>query len=293
MREGQLKEYKLYNDTVTLSFDEEAHEYYYNDEIVPSTTKIIDEVLAKHALKFWAVKVTLEWIKTQIIPGTRMGVETIDAILKSAKFVHSRKSEEATTIGSNAHKWIERFVEIAMEELPFSGEKWPENWNERNGVRLETRDAINAANAFLNWYHENDVTFIYSERKVYSKAYNYSGTFDLFAIVNGVLSIIDFKTSKNIYPDYLVQGSGYWNAFQEELDFIERGKKNKTKVRQFIVLRLPKDGSRWETVTLEDHTAHFEIFRMARQMFDWIVKDINKINPKKQTSSLDTVQFLT
>jgi hypothetical protein len=269
MRDNQLKEYSLYNGTVKLLFDEAAHEYYYKDKIVPSTTKIIDETLAKPALKFWAVKTTLEWLKKQILPGTKYTETALENILKQGKIVHIRESEKATTIGSNAHKWIERFVEIVMED----GEKWPVDWESRNGVRLESREAINSVNAFLNWYSDHDVKFIASERKVYSIAYNYSGTFDLFATVDGVNTIIDFKTSKHLYPDYLIQGAGYWKAFEEE-----------TKIERLTILRLPKNGENWETLSIDDPEAHAQIFIMARRIFDWSSKDLNNINPKSESS---------
>lgn len=273
MRENQLKEYHLYGGDVVLSFDEDLHEYYYNGKVVPSTTKIIDDTLAKHALKFWAVKITLEWLQKQLIPGIKQTPESIEAILKSARFVHVRESEKATAIGSNAHKWIERFVELTM-----AGEDV-----EKNDVLLETIEAKNAVDAFLKWYSENEVEFIYSERKVYSIEHNFSGTFDLYAKVNGKRAIVDFKTSKHLYPDYLVQGAGYWLAFEEEANY--KAKKKKKYVDQFIVLRLPKvAGDPWQTTTITDPTGHQEIFKMARKIYDWASVDLNNINPKTFTS---------
>lgn len=284
MRENQVKQYVLYDGNVVLEFDEAAHKYYIQKEdesiAVPSTTAVIEEVIAKHALKFWAVNETLKWIKTQLIAGTRITGEQVDAIISSAKFVHVRKSDDATGIGSNVHNWIEDFVRLVMED----GVKWPEDWKVRVQVPLMSRDAIRSANAFLNWYEQHEVTFVMTEKKVYSVAYNYSGTFDLLAIVDGKLSLIDFKTSKNIYPDYLVQGAAYWNAFIEEYPGVE--------VEQFIVLRLPKDGTNWESSRITDFRNHFEIFKLARQLYEWVEKDNLNINPEKETSSVDTVQYL-
>lgn len=287
MREGQLKEYILYNGDVILQFDEEAHEYFYDGNLVPSTTKIIDETLAKHALKFWAVNITLEWLKKQIRPGNRITTTELEAIMKGAKFVHLRESERATTIGSNVHSWIEEFVNYVLAN---GADETIEEIVSKITTPLRTVDAINSANSFINWYVQNEVEFVASEQKVYSRKYNYSGTFDLLAYVNGALSIVDFKTSKHIYPDYLVQGSGYWNAYEEEQEYIFETIPNK--VEQFVVLRLPKDGSEWETMTISSKDDHFKIFEMARQIFDWLYKDFNNINPKKVTSSMDTVQYL-
>lgn len=291
MRDNQLETYELYGGDVVLEYNDALHEYYYQGDVVPSTTKIIDEVLAKHALKFWAVKVTVEWLKKQL-NGERLSENQLDAILKTAKGVHLRESDKATTIGSNVHNWIEAFVHLVME----TGETWPEDWKENNPVRLSSVAAKNSVNAFLNWYAEHDVQFLEAERKVYSIKYNYSGTFDLLAIVDGVTTIIDFKTSKHIYPDYLVQGAAYWGAYNEEIDYMTEGTEyeyeDDIRPDHFTVLRLPKDGENWETSTIESIDAHWEIFRHAREMFDWIYKDLNNINPKKQSSSMDTVQYL-
>ena len=69
---------------------------------------------------------------------------------------------------------------------------------------------------FLKWEKDHDVKFLKSEQVVYSKKYDYCGTFDNNAIVDGYLSLIDFKTSSGVYDDMFAQLAGYEQARVEE-----------------------------------------------------------------------------
>ena len=101
----------------------------------------------------------------------------------------------------------------------------------------DDNDAKNSIEAFELWVGENDIDFISSEEKVYSREDHYAGTLDCAAYVNGSLCIIDWKTSKAIYPEYHLQNAAYAKAWEDI-----HGKP----VEQTLVLRLDKSTGRYE-----------------------------------------------
>lgn len=99
--------------------------------------------------------------------------------------------------------------------------------------------ALNGINAFLDWYNSNKVEFIEMEQLTYYNSeyagdefvidgqkviVEYFGILDLFARVNGVLEVVDYKTSKGVYSDQRYQVSAYFKAKNSNSD-----KKNQAK----------------------------------------------------------------
>ncbi len=73
-----------------------------------------------------------------------------------------------------------------------------------------------AVSAFLDFYGKNDLVAHKIEERVVSKKYNYAGTIDVLADVNGQLGVLDIKTSISIYRDYNIQTSAYIEALKED-----------------------------------------------------------------------------
>ena len=68
--------------------------------------------------------------------------------------------------------------------------------------------------AFLSWQKEIGFKVQRTEMKVRSKV-GYAGTLDLLGYIDNTLFVIDLKTSKQIYPEMLLQLSAYKYAFME------------------------------------------------------------------------------
>ena len=71
-------------------------------------------------------------------------------------------------------------------------------------------------NAFLQWLEKHQVRVLEIEKRILSENYNYSGTLDLLAEINGKLGILDLKTSSNIWDDFFVQTAAYFQAYNEK-----------------------------------------------------------------------------
>lgn len=135
---------------------------------------------------------------------------------KSAKQI----GQDAADIGTLAHGWIEAHIngkEITMDTLP--------------------NQAQAAVKGFLAWENANRVKYLATEQTFYHCAMDYAGTADCVAEVNGELTMIDWKTAKGIYANYVIQDWLY--ALADESQHGDR------LYRQVIIGRFGKDGV-WE-----------------------------------------------
>lgn len=73
-----------------------------------------------------------------------------------------------------------------------------------------------AVTAFLDFYKNNEIIAHKIEERVVSKKHHFAGTMDALAEVNGVLGVLDIKTSLAIYRDYSMQTSAYIQALKED-----------------------------------------------------------------------------
>ena len=117
----------------------------------------------------------------------------------------ARISKEATDRGTSVHEYLERY---------WNGENIiPDLSKEAERVRLPT-------NALILGTSKN-VTKVWSQEiPVWSPTLGFAGRIDMVGEWNGILSIVDFKTSKKLkqakdIKDYYLQCSGYAHAHNE------------------------------------------------------------------------------
>jgi hypothetical protein len=102
------------------------------------------------------------------------------------------------------------------------------------------------------------------ERTVYCEVCGYAGTLDLYARVSGVLTVLDWKRGKAIYPEAFLQNAAYRHAATR------RGMPS----AQGMIVRLPKyqNDPAWEAMpvpealTVEDFRAALRLWRWQRRM---------------------------
>jgi hypothetical protein len=76
-----------------------------------------------------------------------------------------------------------------------------------------TRPAAEAFAAFTSTMHIKPLMI---EERLVSKQHRYAGTVDVVAEIDGVVGVLDIKTSKAIYRDYGMQTAAYVAALQED-----------------------------------------------------------------------------
>lgn len=255
----------LYNGDVNLDYDDSKHTYWVNEDIVYGVTSIIG-VIDKPALKQWAANKAADYIQERILPGEKYDEVWLVDVFKNARSAFRSYTSTAADFGTLVHSWLEEYLKagIAKKPLPLL----PEN--------KEMRGAIEG---LLDWTRENNVKFISSERKIYSRKYKYAGTLDAEALINGKLTIIDFKTSSGIYPEMFMQTAAYLRAREEESGVNYPG--------GLCICRLAKvEGSFFEVKQVKDVNRYFKAFRGAHEIYKWQLRNkqldiLNKVKPTK------------
>lgn len=227
-----MQTYKLYDGKVVLQFDEASHVYYVNDERVWGVTSATGTIDKSGPLIYWAVnKMCIPFLKEQIKPGVVYDEIQLSQLFTEAATQHNKKKDSAANIGTLGHEWVESYIKYRInsrhqyDQLPY-----PEYATMPAEPINETLK--NLANAFLKWESEHEVVFYASEEKIYSKKYNYAGTMDIEALVDGELCVVDLKTSNKLVDEYRFQVAAYMNARMEET-----GKKFKA----YWILRVGKE----------------------------------------------------
>lgn len=190
---------KHYGGLVTLGFDPVKHAYTLNGEKVQGVTTVLS-LLAKPALIVWAAKMAAEYIETTLEAGVAYDEVQIKEFAKNAQWAHRSKKDSAADAGTMVHEWIQAYVEGKNPKMPV-----------HEGMQK-------AIKAFLDWWIKQDVKVIQAEAKLCSPTLKLAGTADLVCMLNGKLTIIDWKTGSGIYPEYLLQMGAYAEMYEEEFD---------------------------------------------------------------------------
>lgn len=129
---------------------------------------------------------------------------------REGRSLNARK-DQAASIGSVAHDAVEAHV------------------HGNDGAALINASALNdegkaaatrSYNAYLEWERAFRVVYIATEVPIVSERYRFGGTIDCFAEISGKRAILDWKTSKAVYTDMLLQLAAYALLWEEARDEI-------------------------------------------------------------------------
>ena len=228
-----------------LIYDDIAHTYKVNDVKIPSVTRIIDACFEKN-LTNWAISI--------------------------GDVEYHRIIAEALEIGNETHKWIEYYINNQHA------------WDATDGLRLSndlrSKETLDSVKAFIKWEREFKPEWIDAERKVYCDKYQYAGTVDAVAKINGRVCVIDFKTSKKIYKPYHLQVAAYAQAIKR-IDGLRQWPLG-------IILRLDKLTGEYEQKVFEPKD-HMSTFIKCLELRQWsslrIKNDKDKLESKNESVS--------
>lgn len=148
--------------------------------------------------------------------------------------------------GTTSHKLIEVYLNEGKVDM--------NNYDDKYKEMMDT---------FNKWKSTIEIKIESIEQKLWSNKYNYAGTCDCIAIINNKRYLCDWKTSKDIYPEYILQLAAYYMSFKEltgkELDGA-------------MILQM-RDGKYQEKYyTKQELTEAFYIFLAAQEIFKWKFK---------------------
>ncbi len=247
-------EYKFYNGEVTVRFDKEAHIYYLVQEngtlkALDSVSQVVHIIDKSKALVPWACKMMMQKLFT-LVPKTvtKSGTEAVimpyadfEKAVQDAKTAHKDKLEDAGNVGNHVHDWVERYIQLRIGGHPTEEilSQFPFDPRAENGCT-----------AALAWMEAHHVRWIATEKKIYSREFQIPGTMDGIALTDSCtnpgccgegfkdhLSVIDWKTSNQLYIEYVMQVSTYEVAEREE---------NGTQYDDAWIIRLGKEDGEFE-----------------------------------------------
>lgn len=232
---------------------------------MPGVTSVIG-ILDKPALLPWAARIQQEadievaWHILRESQGSDSPWLTDDRLLfeerfrelAGAKKEHQKHLKEASELGGDLHKLIETWC------LQRMGVPRPE-------PVINNEQAYYVYAGFEQWAKSVDLYPLAIEAPVYSLKHCYAGTLDCLALVNGDLTLIDWKTSPRIYPEMRLQNVAYRQALAEMTGQEAAG----------LLVRLPKTGEdealEVEPVPITDDVeAFFQVFVSLLPAFAWV-----------------------
>lgn len=242
---SEIQSSSLYNGTVRIEFNPATHRYtiYDGDKVVrvPSVTTILGTLDKSGPLIPWAINQTVDYVQKGLLQdgvyAEAYSATFLETLLAQAKKAARHAKQEAADIGTLAHNWLENYFRGVVEPLPEAG------------------PAANCVTAGLAWLHEHHVQIIDVERRIYSRRHGYSGTSDMFALVDGKKTCLDWKSSKGLYPEFRFQTAAYVKAYEEE---------NPTeRIEQRILVQLGKVTGEFHAITLprRDNAKDFRAFK--------------------------------
>jgi hypothetical protein len=231
--------------------------YTIDGQRLPSVTTILD-IIAKPALAPWYAKEERRYFETAMLevlsrPGARDPEYVLAAVAQAVTGVKAadREKQKAAAIGTAVHAGIEWALRRQLGEDAGLAPHLPEA-------------AAWAVESWKDWARSVTLEPLAIERTVYCVACGYAGTLDLYARVKGVLTVLDWKSGKAIYPEAFLQNLAYRHA----------ATRASLPSAQGLIVRLPKhlDDPAWEvmpvpaTLTLEDFLAALRLWRWQRAM---------------------------
>lgn len=273
----------VYGGRASVEFEQRRHRYLVTvpgicDQLFqPSVTSILKMKDKSEALVKWAVNCfesKAKWYLDKISdePGV-LTKELALAILEQSKNNFRDVKEEAADIGTAVHAALEQEIK-ARAGLCLSPTLPLES------VEGLTQDMVDEANAAIfagiKYFDSHRIKLVQSESPRWSPTHGYIGTGDLIAEIDGMLSVLDFKTGKRLYPEVFLQLAAYQVAYQEEFpgaDIVQR-----------VGLNVRRDGT-LEDVVRGNGTLEFDFacFRALLTAWRWHEENVGYWSNKDHT----------
>ena len=210
-----------------------AHIRYKNkdEKIVPGVTTFIG-ILNKPALVPWANNLGLQ------------GINVKDYI------------DDKADIGTLVHEMM--FCDL-FGMLPNSLEGGKVDTSYYTSIQIEV--AKQSFKKYLNWKKQHIIKPIILEKPFVSEKYQYGGTIDNYCLLDGIPTLIDYKTCKALYSEHFIQVSAYQQLLRE----------TGNKVKNCAILRVGRDeleGFEFERIPVKKIGYCWKIFKYCMAIYN-------------------------
>lgn len=128
----------------------------------------------------------------------------------------------------------------------------------------------NMISGFVNWYRDYNPVVLGVETALYSHKYKYAGRVDLICELNGMIYIVDLKTSDSLHNSFALQFASYAQALEELTDL---------KVYRTATLQLGKNKKGYRFKEYDDWKSDFKVFQSVRETWNYENPDLAKEPP--------------
>lgn len=224
---------------MNFQFNEKTHRYTLDGKSLVGVTTVVG-IIDKPQLISWASNMAVDYIKSNS-DSEKKGVddfwtyESKESVLEDARKAWCYKRDSAGDVGTSCHNWIEQYAKSKINDTEYLPE-------------YENEQVEKMVNKFIEWSNENDIKFLLSEQRLYSKTHFFAGTVDLLIERDGKKYIADIKTAKDIYQQNFIQMAGYHIAL-EELGKVQD-------LAGYTVINIPKEMTRKGEAKLKVRTLY-------------------------------------
>jgi len=158
--------------------------------------------------------------------------------------------QTAGRIGTLTHEMVEANILSTMGEPEKKIDLDKYSTSEKAQARI-------AYKSYCLWHEDikDHIEFLQTEVSLVSEKYQFGGTFDAIARIDGKNYLVDFKTSNAIYQEYVIQLAAYRQLWSEHSDL---------KIHGGIILKLSKDEVNFEQkrVLIKDLNKGWSLFKL-------------------------------
>lgn len=231
----------------------EPRHYKRNGKKYVSVTEYL-KVVNKPALVQWSANMTRDFmlkqtdeIRTLAKTQSEQGfADLYEGLCQKARLAH-RDVTTALDIGTIVHTLLEDIGEGRTVDIDLATKDEPEE------VQKAVRKAMDG---YYKWVEEDEIEHIpgMNEVVLYDDALEIGGTMDAGFHRKGTLCVGDYKSSKGIYPEMIIQASKYKRMFEEQTgELVERA----------YILRFDKSTGEFESYLIPDTEGPADIFDNA------------------------------
>ena len=218
--------------------------YWVGDERFPSVTSILSGGVPKPELVDWAASRVATYVVDHLYE-VRDLVRSSTNASESLAHIPFRERDAAAALGSQVHRLVEE--RILTGPLAY--------------VPPEARPYIDS---FVRWVSQRNPSFEAAEAVVVNRTIGYAGTLDALALIDGRMTVIDWKTG-SVWPDAALQLTAYAHA--EQMLLPDGGAVSMPSVEAAMVVALGPDGPR--EVYVNPGPENWAVFLAAKEVWAW------------------------
>lgn len=247
---------------------------------VPSVTTVLGKFQDPGGLMYWANSLAVEPLKEAITlvesvlkgwggsASTRQSLQSFIRSKPLQRADYRRVGNKAAEAGTIAHNLVDLWIHSDPQTQKNLATQTPEDIAVVTKCDLlEATQALSAFSAFIEWESTNEFQLLETEVSLVSEKYNYGGTLDCLGYISGSKFILlDWKTSKRLYAEYIVQLSAYGNLWNENWE---------PSVNEYHLVRFDKQTAAYHHTQFSDLSEAFSMFLKLRDCYR-ILADLEK-----------------